>query len=516
MKNLCKRLAAAAMTLTLALGLAVPAMAYTTPDFADLPANNWAYAPVMRMADQGIIQGTGGGNFSPEVKVSAAQFLTLVGRIVFPETKVGEGDTWYSPYMAAAQSNGLLTGTQVDVNQPGAEITRYDMAVVLRAAVKKLGKTETLAQQSQVTDFGMIPNMYTEAVLAVYGMGLIKGDQTGKFNGGNTMRRNELATVIDRLVSLKNAEGTTNSKPIGPDVTDPEPPIYTQEPFEPEIVPMPDGEEMVKYRIRFRAMQTDHVIGRPVDAKHTFLSDVPIKIYYTPDGGKTSILVAECKSPSQEEYTSARSKLFRIIFEAPERWSRESTTSGSGFYVSAETMLDGQRLVTSDLRTDGRAYLDIQQLKPLDEVNAPNTWNIYDIEFTPPEGEKAHFTFQGYVEGGNFAKDSPDYRLPNFTVRLYLANGTLLGETVSKADGTFSMDCEVDALDDGFSATKAIYYVTAFGEYNGSKYEVPSTLTTGELDLLPLHRLEVCDEIGQISASGAFRVNVYDFWRVEQ
>lgn len=483
-----KRFISLLLTLAMAASLATSALAYNTKDFVDVPKGNWAYDAVMKMADAGVIKGTGRGNFSPEVKVSVAQFLTLVGRIAFPETKVGEGDTWYSPYMAAAQSNGLLTGTQVDVNQPEAEITRYDMAVILRAAAKRLGKTETLAQQSQVTDFGMIPNMYTEAVLAVYGMGLIKGDQTGKFNGGNTMRRNELATVIDRLVSLKNAEGTTNSKPIGPDVTDPEPPIYTQEPFEPEIVPMPDGEEMVKYRIRFRAMQTDHVIGRPVDAKHTFLSDVPIKIYYTPDGGKTSILVAECKSPSQEEYTSARSKLFRIIFEAPERWSRESTTSGSGFYVSAETMLDGQRLVTSDLRTDGRAYLDIQQLKPLDEVNAPNTWNIYDIEFTPPEGEKAHFTFQGYVEGHI---DGEHIKLPNFTIQMHLADGRLVNETVTAADGTFSMECEVDALDDGFSATKEIYYVTASGEYGGVTYEHRYNES--------LYKLHVCDEVGRES-----------------
>lgn len=220
-----KRLLSLALAAVLILGLAASALAYTTPDFSDLPSDNWAYAPVMRMADQGIIQGTGNGEFSPELKVSVAQFLTLVGRIVFPETAVGANDTWYGPYVTAAQNGGLLTGTQVNPAAPEAEITRYDMAVILRAAAKKLGKTETLAEQGQVTDYGVIPNMYTEAVLAVYGMGLIKGDQSGSFNGSNTMRRNELATVIDRLVALKAPGSTT---------TEPEKPTESEKPTEPE------------------------------------------------------------------------------------------------------------------------------------------------------------------------------------------------------------------------------------------------------------------------------------------
>lgn len=190
-----------ALAAVMALGLAVPALAFTTPDFIDLPSDNWAYESVMRMADAGVIKGTGGGAFSPDMKVSVAQFLTLVGRVVFPDVKA-DGDDWYGPYIAAAQEGGLLTGAQIDTSKPEAEISRYDMAVILRGAAKQLGIKETLAQESQVTDFGDIPNRYTEAVLAVYGTGLITGDQNGNFNGTNTMMRNETATVLDRLIAL--------------------------------------------------------------------------------------------------------------------------------------------------------------------------------------------------------------------------------------------------------------------------------------------------------------------------
>ena len=199
MKNIRKRLVCAALALVLILGLTTPALAAAT--FADVPETHWAYTDVEAAATAGVMNGTGGGLFSPDMKVSVAQFLTLVGRVVFPDVKT-EGDDWFGPYVSAAQEKGLLTGTLVDVNQPEAEISRYDMAVILRAAAKLLGATETAAQQSQVTDYGMIPNMYTEAVLAVYGMGLIRGDQNGNFNGTNTMTRAEVATVVMRLKAL--------------------------------------------------------------------------------------------------------------------------------------------------------------------------------------------------------------------------------------------------------------------------------------------------------------------------
>lgn len=195
-----KRLLSLALAAIMALGLAVPSLA-AGQTFNDVPPEYWGYADIEAAAQAGYMNGTGGGAFSPEMKVSVAQFLTLLGRLVFPDVKA-EGSDWYGPYVSAAQEAGLLAGTQVNVGNVEAEISRYDMAVILRAAAKKLGVAEKSAQSSEVTDFGIIPNMYTEAVLAVYGMGLIKGDQAGNFNGSNTMMRAEVATVIMRL---KNA-----------------------------------------------------------------------------------------------------------------------------------------------------------------------------------------------------------------------------------------------------------------------------------------------------------------------
>ncbi len=125
-----KRILSIMLTVVMALGIVTPAFA-ATPTFTDVPESHWAYADVEEAAREGLMKGVGGDLFAPDLKVSVSQFLTLVGRVVFPDV-TADGDDWYGPYVSKAQEAGLLTGTQVDVNNVEAEITRYDMAVILR------------------------------------------------------------------------------------------------------------------------------------------------------------------------------------------------------------------------------------------------------------------------------------------------------------------------------------------------------------------------------------------------
>lgn len=484
------------LVLTLALGLTVPSFA-AGQTYDDVPESYWGYKDIEAVSEAGYMNGIGGGQFAPEMKVSVAQFLTLLGRLVFPEVKIGDGDTWYGPYVAKAQESGLLTGSQVNTADVFDEIPRYDMAVILRAAAKKLGITEKQAQASEVTDYGTIPNMYTDAVLTVYGMGLIKGDNAGRFNGASTMSRAEIATVIMRL-DRATSGGTTPPTPTEPVPTE------TVEPTFP-----PDA-KLVPYTILGTIRKTDHVIGRPVDDKHTELPNVPFKVFYTMDGGATSILVYEGVTGNKEWSGSnphgESEGEYSFTIELPEDAFRGD---GRGIYFSAETMLDGQRLVTSDLRTDGRAYKDLQRfLRPDSELRP---WTQVHVELTPPDGEKAKFTYKGYVEGSNFANKEKDWRLANFTVQLYLADGTLLGEAVSGADGTFSIECEVDALDDGFSKEKSQYYVMAFGTYDGIEY-----LYNPGKQTRTLIQLQICDDHGKLQENEYHRVKFFDDYKVSK
>ncbi len=203
-KRMWAMVLAAALCLTLAPTATALGPAWITGQtFGDVPESHWAFYDVEAVAHHGLMLGTGEGMFSPDMKVSTAQFLTMIGRIVFPDAAALPDDPWYGPYARACEGAGLLTGSQADLSRINAEITRYDMAVILRAAAKTLGAAEKLAEPSQITDYADVPAQYQEAVRAVYGLGLIWGDGAGNFNGSNTMMRCEVAAVVRRLNTEK-------------------------------------------------------------------------------------------------------------------------------------------------------------------------------------------------------------------------------------------------------------------------------------------------------------------------
>ncbi len=217
-----KRILSVLLAVVMALGIIPPAMAYNTPDFSDVPPDHWAYMSVMKMADAGVIKGTGNGEFSPAVKVSVAQFLTLVGRAVFTEEDLAavgdyyfnwlgvtrDSDCWYAPYAAAAakaywinMAYGSLSKDILDT-----EIARYDMAVILTWAVcvnfdgLGFGLGEKEVDTTAIKDYASIPDEYKDYVAQTYAYGLIQGDEEGNFNGEDTMTRAEVAVVMDRLM----------------------------------------------------------------------------------------------------------------------------------------------------------------------------------------------------------------------------------------------------------------------------------------------------------------------------
>lgn len=231
--KLMKKAAAAALAAVMA-GTALPtALAYSTPDFTDVPPSHWAYPYVMSMADAGVLKGTSATTYAPEQKVSAAMLVTLVGRVTYEDDVAAattDGDSWYSTYLRVAKDKGVLEGTTITDAKIEQEVSRYDMAIVLAHCAELLGVPEADADTSKITDYAQIPDAYAGAVAQVYALGLITGDNAGCFNGATTMSRAEAATVISRLLTL--AGGTE----------EPEKPAETIPPeeYNPHPIGLPD------------------------------------------------------------------------------------------------------------------------------------------------------------------------------------------------------------------------------------------------------------------------------------
>lgn len=206
-----KRLLAIILAVTLLLGLHIPAMAYDVPDFTDVPAEHWAYGPIMEMAEKGVMKGVGAGRFDPDGKLTAEMFIVLIGRVLYPDL-TADGSDWSGPYIAKSKEEGLWEGTAITDETVKSEISRYDMATVLHHGAKSkqnLDGEKDLSHtgaEEALRDFQSIPKEYVDRVRFVYGAGLMKGDQNGDFNGQHSVMRMEAATVLQRFLALSAQE----------------------------------------------------------------------------------------------------------------------------------------------------------------------------------------------------------------------------------------------------------------------------------------------------------------------
>ena len=216
--------------------------------FKDVPASYWGYKNIQRAYTDGVVSGTdysektGERNFSPEAKLTMAQFTTILTRAFYADelaasTAGNEPDAkWYAATQDVCEKHDLTNGYNF-VNAE-YESSRYQMARIMYYVLVDKGITlpsdaEITAAQSKIADWNRIPERNKTSVATVFAMGLITGkDEAGNFVGNDSVTRAEAATVYCRLADVINAGGSVQ-KPEQP-VEKPEESVVKPEP-KPEI-----------------------------------------------------------------------------------------------------------------------------------------------------------------------------------------------------------------------------------------------------------------------------------------
>ena len=201
-----RRLAAGALSIALAVTMLSTTAFAASVKFTDVPSSHWASTSITEMADKGIMSGIGNNLFAPSQQLSNAEFITMLVRQFYSDKLGTEGGTWYVPFMAAAKSANILTGTNVGSNEGLATstINRYDMAQLMYNVLKAEGvTTSSLSDTSKVADWSAVPSTYRDAVSVCYNMGMLTGvDNKGTFNGTGVMDRAQAAVVMSRLLEV--------------------------------------------------------------------------------------------------------------------------------------------------------------------------------------------------------------------------------------------------------------------------------------------------------------------------
>ena len=100
--------------------------------FSDVPVSHWANGYVSKVAELGIVNGYGDGNFGPGDTVSYEQAVTMIVRAVGLEEVAAEAGGYPEGYLEVAKDMGLLEGINAAV---GTDFKRCQVAVLVHNVI---------------------------------------------------------------------------------------------------------------------------------------------------------------------------------------------------------------------------------------------------------------------------------------------------------------------------------------------------------------------------------------------
>ncbi len=184
-------------------------IAYET-SFQDVAG--WGKPFIDELASRLVVQGTGGGKFTPERSVTRAEFASiLTGALgLYNVDRAGtfrdiEGDAWYSDSVAAAQAFGLINGYEDHTFRPDEQITREEAMVILARAFRLMELQPAYTEEEQAAalaafkDQGDLQDWSAKAASFTILLGIVNGNGSELLPGA-PMTREQLASVVVKLL----------------------------------------------------------------------------------------------------------------------------------------------------------------------------------------------------------------------------------------------------------------------------------------------------------------------------
>lgn len=186
-----------------------PASAETELPFSDVSGDDWYFGAVRYVYENGMMNGTGSGLFSPMLTTSRAMIVTILYRLEdgpaplsanFDTFSDIQTDAWYAGAVAWAGRNGVVSGYDDGRFGPDDAITREQLAAILYryASLRGLAVSAS-ASLDAFTDAGAVSSYADEAMRWAVGSGLISGKGESILDPLGSATRAETAAILMRF-----------------------------------------------------------------------------------------------------------------------------------------------------------------------------------------------------------------------------------------------------------------------------------------------------------------------------
>lgn len=176
---------------------------------------HWAEAEIAYAFRKGIVTGYPDGQFRPDAPCSRTELVVLLLRALgktedaLGMARLGSPFSdlpttyWGYGYLLLAHSWGLVTAVNGSVLRD-REVTRAEMVVMVWQVLLKMG-LDTPSGRSDALPFSdaqRVPSHAREALLSLYEMGVVRGDDAGAFRPDAPLSRAEAVVVSARVLAL--------------------------------------------------------------------------------------------------------------------------------------------------------------------------------------------------------------------------------------------------------------------------------------------------------------------------
>lgn len=217
--------------------------------------NHWARESIDAAIAAGWIKGFEDQTFRPEVKLTRAMFVTMLGRLSGADLTQYTGSSfpdvsessYYAQHVQWAVEAKVIDGFEDGTFRPNENITREQMACIMTRYLQSLNLDTTYSGEPgsySIQDLSRIANWALDNVLFCYESGLLNGREN-VFAPKDGATRAEACTVLIRLADYAAAHTEPEQPEIPTEPETPETPAPTEalEPVE-SAVPIETSESV--------------------------------------------------------------------------------------------------------------------------------------------------------------------------------------------------------------------------------------------------------------------------------
>lgn len=178
--------------------------------FSDIKEKAWYYDAVKEAYEKKFMEGMPNGRFAPNESVTRAQYVTILARLCDAKTDTDNdfkdvgAKKWYAAAVSWASSAGIVTGYEDNTFRGDNPITRQELMVMTVRYLDYIWVEPASADNAvaSFTDAKKIGKWAREYVDEVRRIGLVEGDEAGRFNPEKTATRAEIATMTVRIANM--------------------------------------------------------------------------------------------------------------------------------------------------------------------------------------------------------------------------------------------------------------------------------------------------------------------------